>query len=414
MARSLWLTLAVVLLTAPQAAGEETQAGAGDPTRTLESAFTASLTARIESDDACYPDPDELVTKIRERGIDAAEVEEETDAGEGPVYVVRDATRCNNVRLALRDKGRLFVLDSTRGEVSIAGRDPEPEAAIRNRGPLRDVTVSGTSWRASPPNDRLRFEARCPGRTLPLGGGLIQSGVGADGEAFYPYSSERLGAQSGWHITGWLLDRHGRNARRTVTVQAVCGLGLAPTTAPHATDFVEPGESETVTATCQRGQYLMSGGYQRTDFLRDGGNYVTESRAISSSAWRVSGHAYGGYGGELTAIAYSTDAPGPLLSEVSSSTTVSHGAPARATTPPCPAGTELTLGGFSANGSETPFFAGGTINRDASWSASAYGYFGATPRFTAYGYCLRPGSEVAVAANRERVREALDAVIRGF
>lgn len=412
------MPLAVVLLTlfACSAWAAELQAGAGDPTRTLESSFTAALTARVSSSDGCYPDPDRLVHLMRERGIDTVAVERAESAREGAVYVVGDGTTCNKVRLALMSRGRLFVLDSNRGDVRIAGRDTSAEDAVANVGPLRDLTLTGTTFRVSPPNDRLRYEAHCPGSTLPLGGGLTSSpGIRAGGEAFYPYSFERLGAQRGWHISGWLLDPRGNDATRTITVQVVCGLGLAPMSAPHATVFVKPGETKTAVATCPSGQYLMSGGYQRTDFLRDGGNYVTESRAIAPDAWRVSGHAYGGYGGEFTSIAYCVEAKGSLLAEVSKSAPLPSGRSVTVTTPPCPPGSQLTLGGFSANGSRDTFFAGGSINRDDTWSATGYGSFGGADRFTAYGYCLRPGLEdEAVAANLRVAQEAVGRLIHPF
>ena len=136
----LLLVCALVAGLATSARAAELQAGAGDPTRTLESSYTVALTARVSSSDACYPDPDRLVRLLRGRGIDAATTGSADSAGEGAVYVVRDATRCNNVRLAFRDKGRLFILDSTRGDVRIAGRDTSAEDEIANSGPLRDLT----------------------------------------------------------------------------------------------------------------------------------------------------------------------------------------------------------------------------------------------------------------------------------
>jgi hypothetical protein len=168
--------------------------------------------------------------------------------------------------------------------------------------------------------------------------------------------------------------------------------------APHTTVFTKPGQTKTATARCPGGQQLMSGGFQRTDFLNDGGNYVTESRAVGSKAWRVTASAYGDYGGEVTAIAYCVKSKRPLLAEVSASSPLAFGQAATATTPGCPAGRRMTSGGFSANGSTKTFFAGGSINGDQTWSASSYGFFGGltaygpADRLTAYGYCLRPGS----------------------
>jgi hypothetical protein len=214
--------------------------------------------------------------------------------------------------------------------------------------------------------------------------------LGSDGEGVYPHSYERLGAQRGWHITAWLMDPGGgARASRAVTLQAMCAKGLVPMSAPHRTAFTRPGQSRTVVATCPKGQMLMSGGYQRFDFLGDGGNYPTESRAISSRSWQVSGTAYGAYGGELTAIAYCVRSKRALLTEVSAAAPLPMGAAASATTPACPNGRRLTAGGFSA--SDKTFFAGGSINANNTWTAHGYGFFGAAPAFTAYGYCLQPG-----------------------
>ena len=78
-----------------------------------------------------------------------------------------------------------------------------------------------------------------------------------------------------------------------MTVQAVCGRGLVSATpSPHKTIFIKSGQIRSATARCPKGQHLVTGGFQRTNFGADGGNYVTESRAISSRAWRVTGSAF--------------------------------------------------------------------------------------------------------------------------
>ena len=159
-------------------------------------------------------------------------------------------------------------------------------------------------------------------------------------------------------------------------------------TPPHQTKYVKPGQTKTVVARCPGRRHLFAGGFQRTDFVSRGGNFVTESRAVSAKAWRVTGHAFGRFGGELTAIAYCVRSKRPLLRELSASTTVGRGAFGTATTPKCPAGRRMTVGGFSANGSTSAFFADGSINRDGSWSASAFNT-GSASSLTAYGYCLK-------------------------
>ena len=144
--------------------------------------------------------------------------------------------------------------------------------------------------------------------------------VGPDGEGIYPHSYERLGAQRGWHISVVFLDPSRgsttpRERHRPGPLRVRCHPGK-PT--PHKTVFLRPGQTKTVTARCPKRQFLVSGGFQRTDFRSDGGDYVTESRAAGRKAWTVSGHAYGVGSGELTAIAYCARMKRPRLVEVAS------------------------------------------------------------------------------------------------
>jgi hypothetical protein len=158
---------------------------------------------------------------------------------------------------------------------------------------------------------------------------------------------------------------------------------------PHKTVWVKTGQTKTVTARCPSGQFLVSGGFQRTDFRSDGGDYITESHASGTRAWVVSGHAYGTGSGELTAIAYCVRMKRPILTEVASSPApVSANGSASTATPTCPSGKKLVTGGFSLNGSTNALYDGGTFNPDGTFSAHAYGFFGAAPQLTAYGYCL--------------------------
>jgi hypothetical protein len=134
------------------------------------------------------------------------------------------------------------------------------------------------------------------------------------------------------------------------------------------------------------------GGFQRTDFASDGGNYVTASHADGPSAWTVTGSAFIGSGttggGELTAVAYCSKAKGPILTEVASTPSpVAASSNATTTTPPCPSGMMLTSTGFSLGDSRDAFYAGNSINDDNTTTANAFGYFGPTANLTAYGYC---------------------------
>ena len=251
------------------------------------------------------------------------------------------------------------------------------------------VTIRNKGFTLKRPDQRRRLTVGCPGRQRPLGGGMTSSPPPTSGgEGVYPHSYERLGLQRGWHVTAVLYDPDHRSTQaRHVTLQVVCGPRLGHVTPPHKTKYVKPGRTRTVVATCPGRRHLFSGGFQRTDFVSKGGVYVTESRAISAKSWRVVGHAFGQFGGELTAIAYCARSKRPLISEVSQSTPLGAGY-GTAITPACPPGTRMTTGGFSSNGSTTTFLTNGIVNQDGTWSAAGYNW-GSGATLTAYGYCLR-------------------------
>jgi len=263
-------------------------------------------------------------------------------------------------------------------------------AYAANARAAKSVTIATKTFQMSRADQKERLTVGCPGNTSPLGGGMTTDPPpGPDGEGVYPHSYERLGVQQGWHVTAVLFDpSHGSTQPRDVTLQAVCGPKLGHVTPPHKTKYVKPGQTRKVVAKCPGRRHLFSGGFQRTDFISQGGNYVTESRAISSKAWRVTGHAFGSFGGELTAIAYCVRSKRPLLTEAYAWTMLTTGALGTATTPACPPGRRMTAGGFSGNGSQSMLFTNGTFNPDGTWSASGFGSSGQT-NFTAHGYCLK-------------------------
>src|SRR5258708_25515879 len=56
---------------------------------------------------------------------------------------------------------------------------------------------------------------------------------------------------------------------------------------PYTTLFrSNPGQTKTAVATCPGRRQLFGGGFQRTDFVARGGDYITDSHAISSKSWR--------------------------------------------------------------------------------------------------------------------------------
>lgn len=253
----------------------------------------------------------------------------------------------------------------------------------------RSVYVAERSFRLTQPDQKQRLVVGCRGRSRALGGGMSSyPPPSSNGEGAYPHSYERLGVQGGWHVTAVLYDPDHRSTEpRDVTLQATCGPRLGHVTPPHKTKYVKPGQTRTVVATCPGRRHLFAGGFQRTDFISRGGNYVLESRAISSKSWKVVAHAFGDFGGQITAIAYCTRSKRPLVVPVEATTSLGSGL-GMATTPTCPPGTRMISGGFSSNGSTSVFMTNGVINDDGTWSTSAFNW-GSGASLTAYGYCLR-------------------------
>jgi hypothetical protein len=388
----------VALLVCSESAFAVRSGGHNPPTRKLEAAFKVAGGLRVARN-GCYPPPRQLAAGITRWAHPEADVAGGLKAVDRPgvVYVLRRSAHCGRVRLALRDRGKIYILDTAGGEVYVHGRERDrlgDEARRGARGPLRELTLVTRDFLLTRPDRAKRLEVSCPEGKFPLGGGMIVTpSLSPDGEGVYPHSYERQGVQRGYHITALGIDPHPRRtAKREATIQVVCGLGLVPNSSPHRTVFVRRHQTNTAVARCPTGQYLFSGGFQRTNFTTPrrtlGGNYITESRAISPTAWQVTAAAVGHDGGELTAIAYCARNPAPLITEVSASTPLPGRQSATITTPQCPPGLRLTAGGFSFNGSRAAFFAAGWINPDGSWSATGYGYLGAAPALTAYGYCL--------------------------
>jgi hypothetical protein len=395
------LAAAAVLIVTPESAEAVRSGGHNPPTRKLEVAFKVAGGARDGSKDGCYPRPRWMATLIHHWAHLDAEVASGFGAVTSPdvVYVIGPRSSCERMVFALRDSGAVYILDTSGGDVYRRGQPLSSrgaESARLGRGPLRDLSLTGRTFGLSEPDRAMRLVTRCPRGSSPLGGGFTgDPPPGPDGEGVYPHSYERLGVQHGFHATALIIDPSpAETTPRTATLQVVCGRGLVPMSSPHRTVFVPRNGVNTAIATCPPGQYLFSGGFQRTNFttpfLTWGGNYITESRAISPTAWEVTAYATGWDGGELTAIAYCARDPSLPLTEVEASSPVDGGRSATATTPQCPAGLELVSGGFSLEGSRNAFLGSGSFNEDRTWSVAAFGYFGPAPALKAFGYCLGP------------------------
>jgi hypothetical protein len=394
--------LTAALACAPASLGRG-GAGHNPATKKLEDAFKIALYVRSVSDDGCYPPAKQLAKKIGQtkRGLHVG-------VANGPnsihrmnvVFVLRHGTSCNKVLMALRASSGLYVLNSAQGTIRVQGRGG-PRVVPGIPGPPRQVQLVSKTFKMSAPDQLTRQEVLCPGGKYPIGGGMTTSSApDADGEGIYPHSYERLGAQRGFHISAVLFDpTYASTTSRTITIQALCARGQIPQNpTPHKTVFILPGQTKSAVARCPKGQQLITGGFQRTNFGSDGGDYVTESRAEGPNAWKVTGSAYIGSGttggGELTAIAYCAKSRRPILTEVTSAqVAVPAGMSASAKSATCPGGMRLTTTGFALD-SRNAFYAGSSLNVEpgevatTSTTANAFGYQGSA-NLIAYGYCQR-------------------------
>jgi hypothetical protein len=391
------IAILVLALACSPAALARGGAGHNDPTKKLEDAFKIALYVRSVSSDGCYPPAGALARKIAQtkRGLKVR-----VAGGLGGVnrrnivFVLRHGSSCNKVMMALRASSGLYVLNSAQGTIRVQGRRG-PRVVPGIPGPPRSLRTVTKTFKMSAPDQLTRLEVLCPGGRYPIGGGMtVNAPPGSDGEGAYPHSYERLGAQRGFHISAVLFDSNwSTTTPRSITVQAICAHGQIPQNpTPHKTVFILPGQVKSAIARCPKGQQLITGGFQRTNFASDGGNYITESRAVGTNAWKVTGSAYIGSGttggGELTAIAYCSRSKRRILTEVSSAPTpVAQGANGTATTPKCPGNLRLTTTGFALD-SRNAFYAGSSLNGGDTTTANAYGFFGPA-NLTAYGYCQR-------------------------
>jgi hypothetical protein len=308
---------------------------------------------------------------------------------DGRTRVGKHRTMTTNRRLhSLLTAASLLVVLLV-GAVVANAASRSPGARTSAARVAKSVRLVQRSFTLNRPDQKERLTVGCPGRSRPLGGGMNSyPPPSANGEGVYPHSYERLGVQGGWHVTAVLYDPDHRSTQpRDVTLQVTCGPRLGHVTPPHKTKYVKPGSTRTAVATCPGRRHLFAGGFQRTDFISRGGNYVLESRAISSKSWKVVAHAFGEFGGQITAIAYCTRSKRPLLTAVEANTPLGPGL-GTATTSTCPPGTRMTSGGFSSNGSTSVFLTNGMINGDGTWSASGF-HWGSGATLTAYGYCMR-------------------------
>lgn len=383
-------------LAAPAGALAAGGAGFDGPSRALESAFKIALLERRGSPDGCYPAPKALAKALTE-GTDlkvAVISNTKSITARGIAYVVSSRSACNRAFLAMRGKRGLYVLDSDEGPIYVIGPNGKrlegKDQIVGGAGPLRSLSLRSKTSSITTGDEVQRLTVRCAGKSYPIGGGMFASPSPdpLTREGVYPHSYERLGVQRGWHVNPVLVDPDRTTTTpRSVTIQVMCGRGLVPTESPHKTIFVKPGQTRSAIARCPKGTKVFSGGYQRADFRTPSGSFPIESKAVGSSSWRVTGRAFGAFGGEITAIAYCAPDKEAKVKTVSASTPILLNQFAQVTTPSCPGGTRLIAGGFSTNGATGIFSEGGHFDSAGTWTAGGFGYFGPASSYSAYGYC---------------------------
>jgi hypothetical protein len=261
------------------------------------------------------------------------------------------------------------------------------KSKVRNPGHLVTATQSYTLDKV---DDRQRLTVSCPGGKEPYGGGFLTSPPADLGQGVYPNSYERLGQQSGYHITATLINpAKTQVVPRNVTLQVTCGKKIGPIDDPHSFADLGPGAGpKTVLARCPKKQTLIGGGYQQTNGLTDAGVMATESHRISARTWQVVANDPGGFAGTAVSIGYCVKSKKSLITELSGSVSIGQRETATATTPPCPAGRQLVFSGFKSPAGGAIRFLGEGFNPDGSVSATGFNS-GAPATLTAYSYCLR-------------------------
>jgi hypothetical protein len=184
---SLIALLAGLLVLSSSAFG--IKAGFNLPTKRLEGAYKFALQARRFAPDGCYPSPSPLAKLLQQKTGHKVGVAQNTN-GLGhlnQVYVVRSGTNCDQLRMALRAVGGIYVLDTRQGTVRIQGHKGRATPGLAR--PLSSIALATRTFHLNKPDTAPRLETLCPGGRSPVGGGMTTSSpISPDGEGVYPHS----------------------------------------------------------------------------------------------------------------------------------------------------------------------------------------------------------------------------------
>src|SRR3954453_11402121 len=173
---SLTAVLTGLLVAAPSAFG--ITAGFNIATKRLEASYKIALFERRFSEDGCYPAPPKLAQAIHQSTNRKVGVAANTKrlAHTNQVYVLRQGTNCEHLRMALRAVGGIYVLDSKQGTVRLQGHKGAATPGLAK--PITNLTIATKNFRITQPDTAPRLQTICPGGRFPLGGGGPKSPAG--------------------------------------------------------------------------------------------------------------------------------------------------------------------------------------------------------------------------------------------
>ena len=160
MRRIALLAIAISLLAglaaAPSAFG--IKAGFNLATERLEAAYKVALFERRFDPQGCYPAPAELAKDIQASSKRKVGVARNTRrlGNVNQVYVLKQGTTCEHLRMALRAAGGIYVLDSKLGTVRLQGRKGASTPGLARR--LTNLTLATRSFRLTKPDGKGFYE----------------------------------------------------------------------------------------------------------------------------------------------------------------------------------------------------------------------------------------------------------------